>query len=64
MTDPDNILENKEYKWFVVNITTNKVVGGFEYEDDAHESWRDMPNDGQYKVYSRRWLNRLYNVVA
>jgi hypothetical protein len=46
------------YKYFVVNIATKEIWGGFEYKGDAEES-RDFHNDKNWKVLHESTLKKL-----
>lgn len=57
--DPDDLLSNVEYRYFVVDKNKN-IVSGWEYQDDAKEEVSDnAPDSGRpYKVYARRAISR------
>ena len=54
---------NSDYRWFVVNKMTGKIVSGWEYKDDAIDSrneFNEWGNGMQYKVMSVRQLCNSY----
>lgn len=50
----------KGYKFYALNVDSNKIVAGNEYKSDAqdvaNEFLEDEKNKGKYKVYTKSFL--------
>lgn len=53
---------NKEvdaYKWFIVNLETQKAESGWEYKQDAIDALSDFDDNKNYKVVAEVTLNKM-----
>ncbi len=55
-----NRYDRKEYKYFVFNTKTKKIISGFEYHSDALDLVKEYDNP-KLKVYTRTFLKRTIN---
>lgn len=59
----ENITEainQPDYNFYVYSVKQNKLLSGFEYQDDAQDMTNKMPSElGELKVYSKRKLMSL-----
>ena len=56
--DNQNLLKNKEYSHFVVDMDNMIVCTGWSYKEDAMDMLADLKewDDIAYKVYTRKYL--------
>ena len=63
----NEVLSNKDYKYFVVDIIEGlDILSGWEYKEDALDSMNELKEELEYntineelKVYTRRYLNTI-----
>jgi hypothetical protein len=52
--------DRKAYKFFVLDLVSNRIVSGWEYNEDARDFVKEQETQTEnFKVYTRAYLVRL-----